>query len=163
VIRRARPGDADALAQVHLRSALRAYAGIFPPEAPEPTLPDVTDLWALTIAEADTFAAEIGGRCVGGVAIYTTEDGPGWGHLRRLYVDPEHWGEGLGSQLHDVALGAARERGLDAITLWVLEENHRARAMYAARGWEQVDGARFTHVGLAVAEVQYRLGILAGT
>ena len=44
MIRRARPEDAAALAAVHLRSALVAYAHIFPPEAPKPELAAVTAL-----------------------------------------------------------------------------------------------------------------------
>jgi predicted signal transduction protein with EAL and GGDEF domain len=63
-----------------------------------------------------------------------------------------------------VLLPIAERTGLmPQLTLWVLEENHRARAMYERWGWRQVDGARFTHTGGEVAEVGYRLDMVSTT
>lgn len=59
------------------------------------------------------------------------------GHVRALYVDPDHWGRGIGKRLHDTAveyLRVARPQ-LPAFTLWVMERNTRARARYESWGW----------------------------
>jgi GNAT superfamily N-acetyltransferase len=59
------------------------------------------------------------------------------GHLRALYVDPAHWGRGIGKRLHDTAveyLRVARPQ-LPALTLWVMERNARARSRYESWGW----------------------------
>ena len=57
-----------------------------------------------------------------------------------LYIAPEHWRSGLGTVLCHAGLDRARELGFDALVLWVLEINARARAFYAALGF-QADGA----------------------
>lgn len=56
------------------------------------------------------------------------------GELRGLYVDPAHWGRGLGRLLHDAALKMLAENHIRA-TLWVLATNAPAIHFYRCRGW----------------------------
>ncbi len=101
------------MAAVWLRSALTAYASIFPEAAPKPTHASLVD----ALADTPGFVAEVDGRVAGLVQV---DDG--W--LSHLYVDPDHWGAGIGSRLHDVAVAHGGRQ------LWVLRDNARARAMY---------------------------------
>lgn len=58
-------------------------------------------------------------------------------NIHDLAVLPERRGEGIGPQLLDAAAAAARARGCCKLTLEVLENNHRARKVYAAAGFAQ--------------------------
>jgi GNAT superfamily N-acetyltransferase len=58
---------------------------------------------------------------------------PPW--LDALYVRPEAWGTGVAVRLHDRAVEALREAGVERARLWVLEGNVRARRFYERRGW----------------------------
>jgi GNAT superfamily N-acetyltransferase len=155
---RAQAADIDVLAEVHLRSALYAYEGIFPPEAPKPAAEALAMHWqdALDDGASEVFAAEVGGEIVGGV-IATTATSPGVGNLRHLYVDPRAWGQGAGRRLHDAVVDWCVEAGVVPIELWVLERNDRARAMYERWGWVLDGVPRFTNPGTDVSEVRYTL------
>jgi GNAT superfamily N-acetyltransferase len=138
-IRRARPDDIEMLAAVHLRSALHAYGGIFPADAPPPELDQLVDGWqrALRDPGAVPFTAEADGAVVGGViASSVSSAGTGTGNLRHLYVDPDHWGRGIGRVLHDRVVAWCRDAGLDTIDLWVLEGQRAGSSHVRAVGLE---------------------------
>lgn len=63
------------------------------------------------------------------------------GELYSLYVDPEHWGRGLGTRLHDAALEHLGCEGWGKVMLWVLEGNTGAQRFYERLGW-RLDGGR---------------------
>jgi ribosomal protein S18 acetylase RimI-like enzyme len=74
----------------------------------------------------------------------TTATGPAFGILA-VGVAPAYRRQGIGRQLVEAAEGAARERGLDRITLTVDVTNVEAIAFYEALGWERpVPGAGWT-------------------
>jgi GNAT superfamily N-acetyltransferase len=96
---------------------------------------------------AGAWVAERGGEIVG-VAVRV---GP---ELRSLYVVPEAWGTGAAGALVDAALGAIRRDGASEATLWVVEENARARRFYEREGWEPTGETRASEVG--PVELEYR-------
>ncbi|WP_255148935.1 GNAT family N-acetyltransferase [Halorarius halobius] len=59
-------------------------------------------------------------------------------HLAAIYVDPDRWGEGVGSRLLDRVEREGRASGTDRVDLVVLAENDVGRGFYEARGYEQV-------------------------
>lgn len=61
------------------------------------------------------------------------------GH-RLSFVDPAHGGRGIGRALLDTAHDALREGGCTRAFLFTEERNTRARALYAAAGY-QPDGS----------------------
>jgi GNAT superfamily N-acetyltransferase len=141
-IRLAEAEDTVAMGSVWLRAALVGYEGIFPPEAPMPSVEAVADDWRAAIERpwgrgAYFVACEAGfdRTVVGTVAALPDPDEGSRGHLQALYVDPGHWGRGIGRALHDAALDHLRGSGFRVAVLWVLEANHRARAMYERWGW----------------------------
>jgi GNAT superfamily N-acetyltransferase len=141
VIRAATADDVPAMAAVWLDSALTAYADIFPPEAPKPTL---DSLVAALSGGVRGFVAENDEGIVGLVQVHDD-----W--LTHLYVRPAAWGRGLGRALHDA--GVAR----GANQLWVLEHNARARAMYERWGWRLSDETRPVYEPGAILDVRYEL------
>ncbi len=59
-------------------------------------------------------------------------------HLLNVTVAPEWQGRGHGSALLEAVVRHGRERGLATLWLEVRQSNHRARALYARRGFAEV-------------------------
>jgi GNAT superfamily N-acetyltransferase len=84
-------------------------------------------------------------------------DTPGHGELCALYVDPDHWGEGLGVALVAAARAHLAEAGFRHAVLWVLAGNVRADRFYRKDGWLP-DGVQKTDEiwGITVEDFRYR-------
>jgi GNAT superfamily N-acetyltransferase len=146
-VRRAVPGDAEALALVHVRVWRWAYRGLMPDSFLDSlSVERRTARWQVDLS-ADwltTWVAEVRGAIVGfaGAAAATRDEDlpPGTAELVMINVLEEHAGRGVGRAL----LGAVEEhwleRGADLAVLWVLAGNDRARAAYDGLGWVP-DGA----------------------
>jgi GNAT superfamily N-acetyltransferase len=121
VIRPATAADAAVLAEIQEESSLAALGHVYPPDRFPFPREAVRERWAafegLALLADDGFAAI----------------DPPW--LDGLYVRPDAWGSGLAVTLHEAAVEALREAGVERARLWVLEENHRARRFYERRGW----------------------------
>jgi len=74
--------------------------------------------------------------------------------LRSLYVVPDAWGKGVAQRLMGSAIDAMRERGATEATLWVVEDNSRARRFYEREGWTLGSETRASQLG--PSEVRYR-------
>ena len=61
----------------------------------------------------------------------------GAGHVSMVFVDPEHWGRGVGGQLLDALHQEMRARGWTTSSLWTRVGNDRARRLYEVRGYLQ--------------------------
>ena len=155
-IREATEHDLVAVARVHLETVVPAYAGIFPPDAPAPTLEELQPGWERVLREPGktAFVAELAGDVVGTAVVCPAADTDRVGELRRLHVLPAHWGGGIGSALYDVAVQALAGR-FSRAELWVLERNSRARSMYERRGWTLVPDRTLEWPGMSVVEVRY--------
>jgi ribosomal protein S18 acetylase RimI-like enzyme len=76
--------------------------------------------------------------------------------LYALYVHPAWWSTGTGRALMDQVLAKVCATGYSCITLWVLEDNARARRFYQRAGFTP-DGARHLLDDLGgVTEIRYR-------
>jgi GNAT superfamily N-acetyltransferase len=158
LIRRATLDDAVPMGTLWLRAALAGYEGIFPPEAPKPTATELTERWREAIARGPAAVALVAclgprGALVGTVAAEIERGGPYVAQVRRLYVDPDHWGCGIGRRLHDRVLEHLRAGGQGVVALWVLEANARARSMYERWGWRSTADRQTVYPG--VDEIRY--------
>lgn len=129
MIRPATHDDLVTLLELEQAASTAALGHVFGPDIPFP-VDDVLARWALVLDEPDVAVVldEVAGGAVGFAAF-----GNGW--LQHLGVLPTHWGTGCGRALHDHALAALAAAGADEASLWVLVENHRARAFYDRLGW----------------------------
>jgi GNAT superfamily N-acetyltransferase len=76
--------------------------------------------------------------------------------LYALYVRPPWWSTGTGRALMERVLARTGTAGYQAITLWVLRDNQRARRFYERSGFAP-DGATNVLAGLGdILEVRYR-------
>ena len=160
LVRPARREDAAAIADVHVLTWKAAYEHVFDAERLagigerrrtqwEGWLADPRPDWRFFVAEED-------GRVLGFAWVGDSRDEPGKGELFAIYVLPDVWGSGAGSALMTTALEALCS--YSSATLWVLEDNPRARRFYEREGWI-LDGGRRDEelLGMTVAEVRYRI------
>jgi GNAT superfamily N-acetyltransferase len=161
IIRVAQLEDALAMGTVWRRAAMVGYDGIFPPSAPAfPEPEEIADDWRRAIT-ADLTGAAVLVAChdgpdqviLGTIAAMPDADESTRGHLRGLYVDPGHWGRGIGRALHDTALEHFHHAGFRVAAGWVLEANVHVRAMAERWGWRLAPGRRTLYPG--VTEVLY--------
>ncbi len=81
--------------------------------------------------------------------------------LYALYVRPDWWSTGTGRALMDRSLARVSGAGYTSITLWVLQDNTRARRFYGRAGFA-ADGARHVLDDLGgVTEIRYRRALSA--
>jgi ribosomal protein S18 acetylase RimI-like enzyme len=162
LVRLAGRHEASELAVLHRRTAIAGYGHIFPPEAPPPTEAEVLAQWEHWLgADWDrgrrAFVAADGGDLIGVVLAGPDPDDARRGQLARLYVSPERWGEGVGRQLYDAAIGHLHDQGFTTVTLWVLEENRRARSWYERLGWRPNGTRKTTYAPAGIEDVGYEL------
>jgi ribosomal protein S18 acetylase RimI-like enzyme len=167
-VRPAEPGEAEALARLNLRTALAAYGHIFPPESPPPTHDELLAQWQHWLGPDHAhgrrgFVAvddgDDGKEPEGVVLAGPDPDDRRVGHLARLYVAPERWGHGIGTQLYSAAVGSMVDAGFPAATLWVLEANTRARSWYERLGWELSGERKTLFAPAGIDDVGYRLDL----
>jgi ribosomal protein S18 acetylase RimI-like enzyme len=156
-IRREEPGDAEAVAAVHIRAWQAGYAGIMPDEVLARLNVAAWAQRRRDLGTADpehpftTFLAEESGQVVG-----LTTAGPyridqdrddldhRYGEILTMYVDPPSWGTGVGRELMTASVAELTRQGWTEVRLWVLEENTRARRFYERAGLV-ADGERSTY------------------
>jgi GNAT superfamily N-acetyltransferase len=160
VIRRARVEDGRAIATMHVRTWQAAYRHVFPADALDAMdVEERVPRWERNVVDPEVpiWVAEQDGAVVGFVAVGPSRDEDSDGELYGIYVLPEAWGTDAGSGLMAVGLDYLRAHFRDA-TLWVLDDNPRARRFYEKQGWA-LDGATKTghHLGVDTFEVRYRI------
>ncbi len=75
---------------------------------------------------------------VGCVALYAMKES-GVAEIKRLYVAPEAKGQGIGRQLMECVIEAAREIGYNYVRLDSLQRLSAARKLYATYGFYEID------------------------
>ena len=166
-VRLAKRSEGAVLARLHLDTAIAGYGHIFPSEAPPPTIDDVVAQWEDWLGPdwergRRAFVAEDEGRVVGVVLAGPDPVQPERGHLARLYVAVDRWGEGIGRALYDVAVARLRESGHPDATLWVLEANARARSWYERLGWVATGERKTVFAPSGIDDLRYSLDLTGG-
>jgi ribosomal protein S18 acetylase RimI-like enzyme len=141
VSRGATPEDARAIAAIHVRSWQAAYRGIVPTAYLDALSIDQREgVWhqMLQRGGADTWLVETNGQPVGWISVGRSRDtdaAVSTGELYAIYVDPDHWGRGIGRQLWSDAEKRMESSGVSEVTLWVLKHNARAMRFYHSNGF----------------------------
>jgi GNAT superfamily N-acetyltransferase len=163
LLRPAKPDDALAVARVHVRSWQAGYRGLLPDEyldqlRPEDRAQKYSFQTADPLQPSTIVAVEVG--AIHGFATTASArdpDVPAHGELCALYVDPDHWGRGIGGALVSAARGRLRLQGFRDAVLWVLAGNVRAERFYRADQWAPDGHNRTASVwGLDVVEFRYQ-------
>jgi GNAT superfamily N-acetyltransferase len=131
VIRRASGDDLVRLFDLEKAASTAGLSHIFGADLPFPD-DDVLARWRLVLDEPGmTVLIDCKGSQPVGYAAFAG----GW--LRHFGVHPAWWGTGRATALHSRALAGMKAAGATTTYLWVLVENHRARAFYRREGWEE--------------------------
>jgi ribosomal protein S18 acetylase RimI-like enzyme len=164
-LRDATPADAHAIATVTVQSWRAAYRGLLPDDALAGlSVHDREQLWsdALTahpthirVVVAAIEDAIVGFTATGPPLIPADRADPTLGDLYALYLNPDVWRRGLGSQLHAAALDRLRSCGFTHAGLWVLYTNERALRFYNRHGWTDTGRTQIDH-GPGGAELHER-------
>jgi GntR family transcriptional regulator len=158
-VRLALPSDAAAMARVFIESWKGGYRGIVADTVIDGWDETQTTKWMseqIASKSAQTLVAELTpGDVVGFTRFGTDPDAPGGGHIYALYVAPSTSGHGIGRLLLEKALAVLDPLSIRPITLWVFEENARARGLYASAGFVP-DGLRRVEDEFGAQEIHLR-------
>jgi ribosomal protein S18 acetylase RimI-like enzyme len=148
-IRDAEPVDARGIATVNVRAWRAAYRGLLPDDVLAGlSVPEREQFWShlltarpahtcvvvAVIADADADAV-VGFAACGPPLVTEDRADPALGDLYAIYVEPDLWRRGVGTHLHDGAVGRLRSSGYTRSGLWLLEGNERALRFYDRHGW----------------------------
>ena len=147
--------DADELGEVHVRVWQETYAGIMPADFLASLDPrSRAEMWRTRAASPCTDGQTLvargrDGRIVGFISVGPSrdEDAPTRDELYVINLLARAQGTGLAQQLLERGLGDR-----DA-TLWVAEDNRRARRFYVRNGFA-AEGARKHHPGSDAPEIR---------
>lgn len=151
-VREASGDDAHEIACVHVAAWREAYRGLIPDKILRNlSTDDCARSWTRILggATAATLVAVEGARIIGFVSLGPSHDddaSAGIGQLYTIYLLPDRWREGIGTQLHDAALHQLADKRFSTATLWVLGINDRAISFYYHHGWAR-DGQTKTEPG----------------
>jgi GNAT superfamily N-acetyltransferase len=170
VVRKARLGDARAIAEVSVASRRWSYRDLLPEALLEAMSVDETTAdFAQGLAElrpgSPVFVAEQAGRIVGYAYVLPSpeDDVPaGTSELGSLYVTEDVAGTGVARVLMDAAIEHVRATGQVHFTSWVRRENARARRFYEKHGMRP-DGAERSGphdvLPIEIHEIRYRMSL----
>ena len=163
MVRVAVPADAGGIARVHIAAWQVAYEGVFSRDFLGSLDLEVRTGWweALLLRGARvTFVAD-GEEGVVGFSLIGASDAAGWGEVFAIYVDPGHWGLGLGWELLAASELQLAEAGFERSLLWVLDSNDLARSFYERQGWVKGKPIRLETIGgTEITEVRYEKALV---
>jgi GNAT superfamily N-acetyltransferase len=162
-LRLARPTDALAVANVHVRSWQVGYHDLLPRDYLAALRPEERAK-RYTFGSNDshapvTIVAEDEGIICGFATTARARDAntPDYGELCALYVDPDWWRRGIGALLISAARAQLLSKGFERAYLWLLRDNFRGDHFYRKDGWATDGVTRMDTVwGLSVEEVRYQ-------
>jgi ribosomal protein S18 acetylase RimI-like enzyme len=163
MLRPARLDDAQGIARVQVGSWRTTYPGMIPQDYLDSMDEALfvgrwSDRLSHETSRRATFVAEDDGRMIGFATGGAEREGdPRYqGELYAIYIVEESQGRGLGRGLANAVAGALVERGFLSMVVWVLRDNHAARAFYERLGGVYVREHPLDFgAGFEVMEVSY--------
>lgn len=167
-LREAKPSDAADLESLRVRAWCEAYPGLVEQhvlDALDPRDPQSILVWKNLIDDGDmrvAIAENEGGDLIGFCAVAAPsrddDESDKVAEVVALYVDPEHYRAGVGSHLLEAVIKRLRasELGWQELTVWTLERNHRALALYEGFGFQR-DGRERTDEHWKCPDLRLRL------
>jgi ribosomal protein S18 acetylase RimI-like enzyme len=134
-----RPGtisDAEAIADYHHRCSIKAFTSLVAPGSfddldPRRRVPIFLN-WLGPESPKTVRVADIDGVAVGHVVTEGNE-------IVNLFIDPDHWGRGLGRRLLAVGESVIAEAGHREFELQTMVGNDPAIGLYESTGWKVTD------------------------
>lgn len=161
-IRRARIGDAAALASVFEAAWREAYLGIIPGVALHRMLARRgLRWWQATIEHGRPLVVLDVHDTVAGYVSYGRARNrhlPAEGEIDELYLRPEYQGLGFGTRMFRAVRNDLADRDIGRVLVWCLSDNVRARAFYERLGGRAVAETTERVAGVPLGKVGYLFG-----
>ena len=140
-IRWAEKQDANSLGKIHTKSWQVAYQGIIPAEILDNI--DVEERIkrfkkAIQENQEETAVLLANNKVVGFITLGENRDGDfgaDTGEIWGIYLHPDYYRMGLGTELIKWGIEELSKRGYKKITLWVLKDNISSRKFYVKNGF----------------------------
>lgn len=140
-VRRAKPADSAALAELFAESWRLAYRGIIPHNHLECLIGRRGQKWwsKAIRTESHLLVIEVAGKIAGYASCGESRDHKVYkGEIYELYLAPLYQGLGLGEHLFEACRNELDRRGFDGLIVWALEDNDTAASFYWRRGGRPV-------------------------
>lgn len=140
--------DAHCIATVHVAAWRGGYTGVFPDSLLDTLSVDKrSEMWASAIQAGSpaVLVAECGAKIVGFIAFGKSRDAGAAEADKEIWainLAPAHWSKGIGRALMLAARDALLKTECSSLSLWVVEQNLRARRFYEALGLRVVEDSR---------------------
>jgi len=153
--------DAGILGEIHAASWKEAYKGIVPDEILKNISPErrekyfekaLAEGWeqdAIIYKDGEPAGMICIGRC------RDTDRSEGYGEIWGIYLKPEFWHMGIGSELIKWGTAELKKQGYRKVCLWVLKDNHSARAFYEKTGFLYDGTEKEITLGKMLLEIRY--------
>jgi ribosomal protein S18 acetylase RimI-like enzyme len=143
IIRPATVRDAKTIAALRVSASQAAYQGLISEHPISTATADQHPAYwrdAIEFSEPQVYVAVDAERVLGFVGFDRSRDKgtpPTTGEIWAIYVDPAHWGQGIGLALWDSAREGLLEEGCTKVTLWVPLGNERALHFHELAGFKR--------------------------
>lgn len=142
-VRSATLRDAKAIAEIQVQAIHAFYKGVLPDDdLCAITVEKRQPFWreAIEFSEPQVLVATEGDRVIGFVGFDRSRDRgtpPAVGEIWAIYLDPAHWGKGVGLSLWDAARDGLAEEGCTKVTLWLSLSNERVLRFFELAGFKR--------------------------
>ena len=164
-IREANGKDAEGIARAYVEARQVGYKGMMPKEYLDSlSVESKVEPWIESLTKNNlgtNLVIEVNDSLVGFSVFGPARDedllNKNCGELVALNILPEYWGKGLGSELIQYVIEVSKERKWDALYLWVIKKNTRAKSIYKGFGFvedgSEKESAKLT--GHVLHEIRY--------
>ena len=150
--------DAAAIGRVYCEGWKAAYRGLMPDFFLNALTPQNCAPKPDHIAPDRRLVAEVDGDVVGTVTFGKGRENASLAEIQSIYVLPDHWSKGQGSDLFRAVMERAKAQGYPGLYVWTLEGNTRAKAFYEHMGMTATGETReFEIAGSYLPEVRYQM------
>ena len=152
-MRRATVADVDEIARVHVEVYEASLGHVVEAGVLDEARGQRRPMWETLLSsppEGQAVFVHGDDRVVGFVSAGPDRDAGGardGGEIYALFVEPDAWGSGLGTELLELGVDHLRSLALPVARLWVLDANARARRFYVREGWSDLGIVREDHRG----------------
>ena len=154
--------DTKDIARIHVDTWKQAYQGIVPKKYLASLSKEIHEKkWehTLTNSPAGTLVILSENSYIVGWASTgpsRDDDNRNVGELYAIYLDHQHWGQGIGKKLMESSISKLLKNGFKNITIWVLEANIRARRFYEKLGFVYDGTNKIINIGgEELSEIRY--------
>lgn len=155
-VRQATAGDVPGIREVAVDAWHAAHDHVIGASAVEDLLDDwydPADLHDQVVRERGHFVVADDAGVVGFAHAGPSDESHGDAVLSRIYVDPDRWGDGVGTAMLQVVADRLRADGHGRLWLAVLAGNDVGRSFYEARGFERVERREVELAGVETEDV----------